>query len=647
MGVADFNHTKRMDHQKRETIMKLSYDPNAIAPDLKSALSILSEEYPLVSEPSETAIRVVFHPTDQAGALEVKVGDGTAHVHYSDLAQACRGVGWLLGLEDGDEKEIHEQAGFGTMGLMLDCSRNAVMTVGRVKKWLRRMALSGYNILMLYTEDTYQLPDEPLFGYLRGAYTLDEIRGIDDYAAALGIELIPCVQALGHLEQILKWRGTYAEVRDTSSVLLVDKAETYALIGKMLRFWSQAVRSRRIHIGMDETHDLGRGRYMDLFGYKRGFDIFNGHLSKVVQLCMDQGLHPMIWSDMYFRMGSKTGGYYDTESRIPDEVAAAIPREAQLVYWDYYHTTEEFYEEWIKRHRNMGFEPVMASGIWTWGRFVYSHAFTSQTALPCVRACLKEGLKEIIFTMWKDDGGGVDFDSALTGVLYAAEAAYNGGQVSEDLWASRFKGVCKADLTAQLRIPELDPCTRYEDGEVKSRMLLWDDPLFGMVRKSLLARKETENFDPAAYYEKRTDDLSPLIGQDEGEAGDLEFAHQLAHTVALKARMYDRLIEAYGEKDRESLCSVADEAIPEVASELKKLWQQHRRVWMAQNKPFGFEVQCIRYGGLILRLEEVGLRIREYLSGEVEQIEELEEPLENLAESFNQYKSVATASCIL
>jgi hypothetical protein len=46
-------------------------------------------------------------------------------------------------------------------------------------------------------------------------------------------------------------------------------------------------------------------------------------------------------------------------------------------------------------------------------------------------------------------------------------------------------------------------------------------------------------------------------------------------------------------------------------------------------------------------LEEVALRIREYLSGEVEQIEELEEPLERLAEQFNRYRSVATASCIL
>ena len=49
----------------------------------------------------------------------------------------------------------------------------------------------------------------------------------------------------------------------------------------------------------------------------------------------------------------------------------------------------------------------------------------------------------------------------------------------------------------------------------------------------------------------------------------------------------------------------------------------------------------------MLRLEEAGLRIREYLFGAVEQIAELEEPLERLAESFNPYRSVVTASCLL
>jgi hexosaminidase len=331
--------------------MRLWYETEATPGDVQTALSVLASEYPLFAGQTEEAAQVQFHPNTGASGLVIAVQDRVAHVHYDGVAQACRGVGLLLGLDSADARTIREQPGFETMGLMLDCSRNAVMTVEYVKTWLRRMALSGYNMVMLYTEDTYELPGEPLFGYLRGAYTLDEIRAIDEHAAALGIELIPCIQTLGHLEQILKWRRAYGGVRDTSNVLLVGEPKTYALIEKMVDFWSSAVRSRRIHIGMDETHDLGRGRYMDLFGYRRGFDIFNEHLGKVVEICQSRGLSPMIWSDMYFRMGSKRGDYYDMDSQVPSEVAAAIPQEAQLVYWDYYHTTEAFYREWIRRHR--------------------------------------------------------------------------------------------------------------------------------------------------------------------------------------------------------------------------------------------------------------------------------------------------------
>jgi hypothetical protein len=610
------------------------------------ALSTLSEEYPVSVAADEADVRVEFLQSGRAGSLAVEIDKGTARVHYHGLAQACRGVGLLLGLADEEPGTVAEATAFETLGLMIDCSRNAVMTVSHVKKWLRRMALAGYNMLMLYTEDTYRLSGEPFFGHLRGPYTIDEIREIDDYAAALGIEIIPCIQTLGHLEQILKWGNAYGEVKDTSSVLLVGEPATYELIAKMLDFWSQAVRSRRVHVGMDETHDLGRGRYMDLFGYKRGFDIFNEHLDRVVGLCRERGLEPMIWSDMYFRMGSRTGNYYDLESKIPDEVAAAIPREAQLVYWDYYHDDEAFYREWIKRHRDLGFEPLMASGIWTWTRMVYSHQITVQDALPCVRACLKEDLKEMIFTMWKDDGAEVDFDLALAGVLYAAEASYNGGQVDDERWAARFGAVCKADLAANLEAGRLDVSHENEEVEINSRFLLWEDPLMGMYTSSLRSREETKDFDAAGYYAQLADDLSALP-PDDREAGDLEFAAQIARAVALKAGMQARLADGYRDGDRAALAEVAEDLIPQVAAAVKRLWELHRRVWMAQNKPFGFEVLCVRYGGLILRLEEVAARVQEFLAGEVGRIDELEEQGEGAVIHWWHYKSVATGSCIL
>ena len=58
-------------------------------------------------------------------------------------------------------------------GCMLDCSRNAVMTVDSVKRWIDITSDLGYNMLMLYTEDTYEIKNQPYFGYLRGRYTCD------------------------------------------------------------------------------------------------------------------------------------------------------------------------------------------------------------------------------------------------------------------------------------------------------------------------------------------------------------------------------------------------------------------------------------------------------------------------------------------
>ena len=47
---------------------------------------------------------------------------------------------------------------------------------------------------------------------------------------------------------------------------------------------------------------------------------------------------------------------------------------------------------------------------------------------------------------------------------------------------------------------------------------------------------------------------------------------------------------------------------------------------MTENKSFGFISHSLRLGGLSARLNEVALRINEYLGGKVEKIEELESP---------------------
>lgn len=53
------------------------------------------------------------------------------------------------------------------------------------------VAALGMNMLILYTEDMFELEGHPKFGYLRGRYSLDELREVDDYGYEMGVELIP------------------------------------------------------------------------------------------------------------------------------------------------------------------------------------------------------------------------------------------------------------------------------------------------------------------------------------------------------------------------------------------------------------------------------------------------------------------------
>ena len=65
---------------------------------------------------------------------------------------------------------------FKRFGTQIDCSRNAVMNVDAVKRWIDLTAAMGHNTLMLYTEDTYEVPEYPYFGYMRGRYSFEELK---------------------------------------------------------------------------------------------------------------------------------------------------------------------------------------------------------------------------------------------------------------------------------------------------------------------------------------------------------------------------------------------------------------------------------------------------------------------------------------
>jgi len=265
------------------------YHPETTPRPLRAALQLIGEDFPLRAASSPARAHVRFELSGHGPRVEKRSKQFI--ISGSTVPQVLRALATLRGfagkgpVADAREEQVH----FDTLGLMLDASRNAVSTVGTLKLLLRRMALMGMNLLMLYTEDTYEVPSQPYIGYLRGRYTQAELRELDAYAAKLGIEMIPCIQALAHLAQMLHW-PVFGSVCDTHDILLVDENKTYKLLEQMIAAASAPYRSKRIHIGMDEAHNLGLGNYLDRHGFRPRFQIMNDHLRRVVAITNRLGL---------------------------------------------------------------------------------------------------------------------------------------------------------------------------------------------------------------------------------------------------------------------------------------------------------------------------------------------------------------------
>jgi N-acetyl-beta-hexosaminidase len=203
---------------------------------LIDGIKLVSEDLGFTISDSENAITVTAVDSDESISLTEYKNNSATITYGGGMARFFRALAKLVqGLKDGKtELYSEEHPLFETNGSMIDMSRNAVMNVETVKLVMRKMALMGMNTFMLYTEDTYEIEGRPYFGYMRGKYTKEEIKELDSYALNLGIELIPCIQVLGHLATHLHW-AVAAPYKDTERVMLVGAEETYRLIERQGR----------------------------------------------------------------------------------------------------------------------------------------------------------------------------------------------------------------------------------------------------------------------------------------------------------------------------------------------------------------------------------------------------------------------------
>lgn len=552
--------------------------------------------------------------------IRVSMAEGIGRIQAGSLVQLIRGVGLFCeNIQKHEAFEIVERPVFDRLCASIDMSRNGVLKPETLRTLLCRMALMGYTQVMMYTEDTYCVDSQPFFGYMRGRYTPQELRELDRFAQDLGIELVPCIQTLGHLERFLHWQAA-AQYRDTSEVLLAQDEKTDRLIDDMFRNIRKCYHTDKIHVGMDEAMGLGLGNYLRDHGYCSGFEIMQKHISRICEIAAKYGFHPMMWSDMYFRCASKTHDYYEDDIQIPEEIVQAAPKEMGLVYWDYYHEDQAFYDRYIKLHQRFNAQIWFAGGMWTWMGPAVDYDVFYRNSIPGLNACKENGIRNVIVTAWGDDGAECNILPMLLGFQVYAEYCYKGTMCREQV-AQRFRSCTGGNAHALERISrfhktdEMDPKSDLPNA---CKFLLYQDPLLGLYDKDI------EGLHFSDHYRSLKAEFASYAQNEKNNSVVYEFYRDLAAVLEEKSELGLELVQAYQKKDKDALSRLSQQAFhaADLCDILQNSW---RKLWFTTNKPNGFEVIEMRLCGVSGRLRSCGQRVQDYCAGRIPQIEELEE----------------------
>lgn len=538
-------------------------------------------------------------------------------IEYNQDHYFYNAVAYLLMNQDKESYTYENSSEIKRTGIMLDTARNAAPKMETIKEYIQMMSLMGYNFLELYVEDVFEVLDEPKIGYMRGKYSVKDLKELDLYALSYGVEIVPCIQTLAHLERIFM-HDEYGSIHDIEDVLLVGADKTYELIENMLKTTKETFQSKRINIGMDEAFRLGLGQYLAKNGYHTKTEIMLEHLEKVVELLKKYDYHGMMWADMFFQMSG--GNYHLDEIEITEDIIKRVPKEITLIFWEYYDTAFEKYDKKFKQIRRMTNDYSFAGGAWKWVGFTPLNKFSMKAMDVSIEACRKHKVDDYLVTAWGDDGAEASHYSIIPSLIYASQAFYNHKDLTK---VHNDFSLLLTNYTFDelMNIDSNNILTDEVDVKNPSKYLLFDDMLMGRLDYPVSIKF-------ADQYKKKAKVLKLLSNKESKFNYLFETQYRLAEALDLKVSLTNKLYDLYKSKDKSSLKLLLPE-LERLASLVNVFYKAFMKQWHTENKEFGFEVQNYRLGGLIARILYIKDLVEMYVNGEIKIIEALEEKIVN------------------
>ncbi|ADW71055.1 glycoside hydrolase family 20 zincin-like fold domain-containing protein [Granulicella tundricola] len=480
-------------------------------------------------------------------------------------------------------------------GIHDDLSRGPFPTLEFQKHQLEVFAAHKVNLYSPYFEHTLQYAGDPLAAPPGSSLTRAESQDLEEFASRRHIMIVPEQEAFGHLHHVLQYEK-YADLAETphGHVIAPGQAGAQPLIKSWFTQIAEDFPSPFLHIGADETFELGTGRTKSEVDKKGLGPVYAQFLNTIHTTLAPLNRRLLFWGDLVWS---------DPAS------VSLLPKDMIAIPWIYWH--EDSYDHNLLPFKKAGIETWVAPGDANW-RVVYP---LGKTALDNISGFVEAGQRlgstGELTVVWNDDGEGL-FNQDWFGVLFGAAAGWQPAKIDGAAYQARFGRVFYGDMTgridqAQKELMDAESLVDVADD------VFWMDPWSKAGQAK--ATKMRANIPAARLHaekaielieEARTTDAT-LREQDALKA--MELGARRIDFIGMKFQLADEMkaayAQAYQQKDdkkretetRELLYSISSmngrcQDLRDGYSMIKNLY---RDSWLAENRPYWIDNVLVRY----------------------------------------------------
>jgi len=345
-----------------------------------------------------------------------------------------------------------------------DLSRGPFPTLEYQKKQIRTLAAFKLNIYSPYFENTLQYKSNPLMAAPGGAMSRQDVAELVAYAHQFHIVIVPQQEAFGHLHHTLIYER-YAHLAETpyGSVLAPGQPGSLELTSQWFAEVAQIFPGPFIHIGADETDDLGLGQTQQAVTNRGLVPIYIDFVTHIHNSLLPLHKHLLFWGDVAM----------NSPAAVKD-----LPKDMIAVAWQY-SVPEGGFDKWITPFINAGMETWVAPSANRGNRIFPDNDNNLRTIQGFVSDGQRLGASGMLNTVWDDGGEGI-FDQNWYGVLYGAAASWQRGKAEIEQFEQSYGQVLHNDSSGKVNEAEIELMRAHlilgKAGLSAKNALFWEDP---------------------------------------------------------------------------------------------------------------------------------------------------------------------------